>query len=179
MNSFALCSRLAALATAAFLFEAPAMAQSISLNTEYLMTAYILKDPPLTAASNFVISRDRTGGWVKGKVTGRVLEPSVERVTVVPSDGLRLRLDAFVIIETEEHEFIYMSYNGRMHCDTDNAGRFRKGEALKADECYQITAPTFQTKSEKYSWLNDVQAIGKMVEYKNGDHLIYDFFVVK
>jgi hypothetical protein len=39
--------------------------------------------------------------------------------------------------------------------------------------------PTFQTKSEKYSWLNDVVAMGKMVEYQPGEHLIYDLFVVK
>jgi hypothetical protein len=71
-----------------------------------------------------------------------------------------------------------MSY-GRMNWDNENADRFRKGETIKADECYLVSAPTFQTKSEKYSWLNDVQAIGKMVEFKNGDDVIYDLFVVK
>jgi hypothetical protein len=35
---------------------------------------------------------------------------------------------------------------------------------LKVDDCYLISAPTFETKSEKYSWLNDVQAIGKMAQ---------------
>jgi len=47
------------------------------------------------------------------------------------------------------------------------------------NECYLISAPTFETKSEKYSWLNNIQAVGKMVEYKIADHLIYDLFVVK
>jgi hypothetical protein len=126
-------------------------------------------------------SRDlsRPNRWIRGKVSGRILEPSVDWVTIIPSDAMRLRLDARVIIETDEHEIIYMSYNGRMHRDKENAARFRKGETLKADECYQVISPTFQTKSEKYSWLDDVQAVGKMVEYKNGDHLIYDLFVVK
>lgn len=171
--------RFAVLASAAFLSGTSAVAQSTSVTPEYLMTAYILKNPPLVADAGLVISRDQTGGWIKGKVSGRILEPSVDWVTVVPSDGMRLRLDARVIIETDEHEVIYMTYNGRMHCDKENAVRFRKGEALKADECYQVISPTFQTKSDKYSWLNDVQAVGKMVEYKNGDHLIYDLFIVK
>ncbi len=170
---------LGVLATATLLSATPAIAQSTSLSTEYLMTGYIQKNPPLVADASLVISRDQTGGWKKGKVSGRILEPSVDWVTVVPSDGMRLRLDARVIIETDEHEVIYMTYNGRMHCDKENAVRFRKGEALKADECYQVISPTFQTKSDKYSWLNDVQAMGKMVEYKNGDHLVYDLFIVK
>jgi hypothetical protein len=67
-----------------------------------------------------------------------------------------------------------MSYNGRMHCDKETTDRFRKGESLKVDDCYLISAPTFETKSEKYSWLNDVQAIGNMAEFKPGKkgHLI-------
>jgi len=68
-----------------------------------------------------------------------------------------------------------------MHCDKENTDRFRKREALKVDDCYLIGAPTFETKSEKYSWLTDVQAIRKMVEFKPGKdgHLSYDFFVIK
>jgi hypothetical protein len=50
---------------------------------------------------------------VRGKVSGRVLDPSADWVRVMPSDVLRLRLDARVTIETDEHEIIYMSYNGR------------------------------------------------------------------
>jgi Protein of unknown function (DUF3237) len=173
------CSLFAALATATLLSGTPAIAQSTSVSTEYLMTVYIQKDPALAAASTLAISRDQTGGWIRGKVSGRIVDPSADWVTIVPSNAMRLRLDARVTIETDEHETIYMSYNGRMNCDKENADRFRKGEPIKADECYLVSAPTFQTKSEKYSWLNDVQAIGKMVEYKNEDHLIYDLFVVK
>ena len=173
------CLRFAVLASAAFLSGTPAFAQSTSVSTEYLMTVYIQKDPALVADLNLVISRDQTGGWIKGKVSGRLLAPSADWVTRLPGDALRLRLDARVTIETDEQEIIYMSYNGRMHCDKENTDRFRKGEVVKAEDCYLISAPTFQTKSEKYSWLNDIQAVGKMVEYKNSDHLIYDLFVVK
>jgi len=182
MNTVALHSLLRMFATAALLSVPSAMAQpTTSLNTEYLMTVYLPKTASLAVDPSLAISRDPAGGWVKGKVSGRVLDPSADWVRVIPSDALRLRLDARVIIETDEHELIYMSYNGRMYCDKETTDRFRKGEALKADDCYLISAPTFETSSEKYSWLRDVQAIGKMVEFKPGKegHLIYDLFVVK
>jgi hypothetical protein len=46
---------------------------------------------------------------------------------------------------------------------------------------YFVTAPTFQTSSTKYAWLNGVQAIAKMVEVKAGDggYVKYDVFVVR
>jgi hypothetical protein len=182
MNPQAPGSLLGMLTSAAFLCASPATAQpTTSISIEYLMTVYLPKEAALVVDSGLVISRDPAGGWVRGKVSGRVLDPSADWVRIIPSDELRIRLDARVTIETDEHEIIYLSYNGRMHCDKETTDRFRKGETLKADDCYLISAPIFETKSEKYSWLNDVQAIGKMVEYKLGKdgHLVYDLFVVK
>jgi len=53
------------------------------------------------------------------------------------------------------------------------------GEELKAGDCHFITGPTFETSSEKYKWINGVQAVGKMVTLKGGDHIDYDLFSVK
>ena len=182
MNTHAPRSLLGMLTSAAIFCGSAATAQpTTSITTEYLMTVYLPKEAALAVDPTLVISRDPAGGWIRGKVSGRVLDPSADWVRIIPSDTLRLRLDARVTIETDEHEIIYLSYNGRMHCDKETTDRFRKGEALKAGDCYLISAPTFETKSEKYLWLNDVQAIGKMVEYKPGKdgHLVYDLFVVK
>jgi hypothetical protein len=46
---------------------------------------------------------------------------------------------------------------------------------------YFVTAPTFQTSSQKYSWLNKIQAVGKMVELKRGEdaYIKYDVFIVR
>lgn len=80
----------AVLASAAFLSGTPAVAQTTSVSAEYLMTVYIEKNPPLLADTNLVISRDKTGGWIRGKVSGRILEPSVDWVTIVPSNAAPL-----------------------------------------------------------------------------------------
>jgi hypothetical protein len=56
-----------------------------------------------------------------------------------------------------------------------------KGRLPRANDCSFFTAPTFQTKSERHSWSNSAQAVGKMVEIKIGDdaHLTYDIFTIK
>jgi hypothetical protein len=87
MNTYAPCSRLAALATAALLSGTPAMAQSTSVSSEYLMTVYLPKEPSLAVDSSLVISHDPAGGWVRGKVSGRVREPSADWVRIIPSDA--------------------------------------------------------------------------------------------
>jgi hypothetical protein len=46
---------------------------------------------------------------------------------------------------------------------------------------YFVTAPTFQTSSERYAWLNGVQAVGKMIELRSGEgsYIKYDVFTVR
>ena len=78
---------------------------------------------------------------MRGKVSGRILEPSADWARRIPSDALRLQLDGRVTIETDEHEIIYMSYSGRMHCDKQAAGRFRIREALKAGGAILLALP--------------------------------------
>lgn len=52
---------------------------------------------------------------------------------------------------------------------------------MTKDIPYFITAPTFQTSSEKYAWLNSVQAINKVVEVKIGEggYVKYDVFIIR
>src|SRR5262245_19071576 len=127
MNTNAPRVLLAMLAAAAVLCAPPAIAQpTTSISTEYLMTVSLPKESSLVVSPSLVISRDPAGGWVRGKVSGRVLDPSADWVRIIPSDALRLRLDARVTIESDDHELIYMSDNGRMHCDKEIAERSRK-----------------------------------------------------
>lgn len=46
---------------------------------------------------------------------------------------------------------------------------------------YFMTAPTLQTSSEKYAWLNGVQLVSKLVEVKVGadGYVKYDVFIVR
>lgn len=125
-------SPLGMLIIAASLCASPATAQTTtSISPEYLMTMYLPKEAALAVDSSLVISRDPAGGWVRGKVIAKVLDPSADWVRIVPSEELRLRLDARVIIETDEHEIIYLSYNGRMHCDKETTESVPQRRSIK------------------------------------------------
>jgi hypothetical protein len=57
-----------------------------------------------------------------------------------------------------------------------------KGELLTTKDIpYFIAAPTFETSSEKYAWLNSVQLLNKLVEINLGDggYVKYDVFIVR
>ena len=68
---------------------------------------------------------------------------------------------------------------GFRKCGKEQMDRFNAGAELKAGDCYFITAPTYETKSEKYGWINAVQAVAKMTSIKGADHVDADIFVVK
>ena len=89
------------------------------------------------------------------------------------------RLDVRLTIQTDDGQIVYVSYNGIIQFQKEALDRLVRGEMLRTGDCYLITAPTFETKSECYGWLNGVQAVGKMVEIKRGDHLIYDIFIIR
>ena len=152
------------------------VAQTISLKTEYLMTVYLdIKEGFATGGHRIV---DISGGWVDGpRIKGKIIPPSGDWFTPLASGAGRIGVR--IIIQTEDNQIIYASYNGIQQCSEENTDKLSKGELLKTDDCYFIVAPTFETTSDRYSWLNAVQAVGKMTELQRGNHIKYDFFVIK
>src|ERR1700730_5011995 len=151
--------------------------QTTSLQTEYMMSIYV----PLEAhvVGNCLTIINHPGGRIEGPpINGKIVPPSGDWLRRV--NGVA-RLDVRLTVQADDNEIIYISYNGVFQCEKEVFERFLKGQLLRANDCYFITAPTFQTKSERYSWLNSVQAVGKMVEIKVGNdaHLTYDIFMIK
>ena len=150
-----------------------------SVESEYLMTLHV----PIADAhdvDNGLRVINHPDGWVDGpRIKGKIIPPS--------SDALRnmgngvSRLDVRLTIQTDDDQIIFASYNGVSYCQKEARDRFLKGEMLRTGDCYFITAPTFETKSERYVWLNSVQAVGKMLELKRGEdaRLMYDIFIIK
>lgn len=158
-----------------------AMAQTTKVETEYLMTLYLLLDPPIPVDNSLVIFHVKPGGWFKGpKISGKCIPPSGDWIRVMPSGAWRL--DVRVSLLTDDGALIYMAYNGVIQQSKESAERLNKGEVLRTkDVPYFVTAPTFETAAEKYAWLNGVQAINKLVEVKMGEgsYIKYDVFIVK
>jgi hypothetical protein len=154
---------------------------STALETDYLMTLYVPLERPLSATDNLKVWNIRSqGSWLSGPgINAKIVNPSGDWARVMP--GGQIRVDVRLTLETDDGHIISMFYNGIVHMRADALQRLMRGEAITAEEAYFIVAPTFETRSEKYSWLNDVQAIGKMVSFQRGgeSHVKYDIFSVK
>ena len=154
--------------------------QTTQITTEYLMTAEAPFDSPVRIDSSTVIVPGRAGGWLKGpRINGKIVY-SGDSLRVMPSGVWRL--DVKALIQTDDNASIYVSFNGIVQHSKESFERWRKGEVLSSkDVPYFVAAPTFQTSSEKYAWLNGVQAVAKMVEMKGGEggYGRYDIFIVR
>jgi Protein of unknown function (DUF3237) len=146
-----------------------------SIQTEYLMTLEAQIDPPQAVGQRVVVNVP--GGAVHGpKINGTIIPPGGDWVTPMP-DGT-LRLDVRLTIKTDDGELILVEYNGVVALTKDGGERFNKGEPISSQDAYFITAPRFTTASKKYEWLNQMQAVGKMVSVQAAKTVKYDIFAV-
>lgn len=156
-------------------------AQSTRIDTEYLMTYLALVDQPVAIDSSLMVANIKPGGWVKGpRIKGQFVSPGGDWLRILPSGALRLDIRA--LIRTDDNASILITYNGIIQNSKESAERLMKGELMTTrDIPYFITAPTLQTSSEKYGWLNNLQLIGKLVEVKVGEdgYVKYDVFIVR
>jgi hypothetical protein len=169
-------------AAAALCYAAWAAAQTTSIKVEYLLSSMSGPLEPGTLVDNsLIVVNVKPGGWVKGpRISGKFVAPCADWLRIMPSGALRLDVRCGIL--TDDNALIYMTYNGFIQHSPESAERLNKGEVLTtADIPYFIGAPTFQTSSEKYAWLNSVQAVAKLVEVKIGEggYVKYDMFVVR
>jgi hypothetical protein len=152
-----------------------------SISTEYLMTYVAPLDPPVAIDDGLLIVNVRPGGWVKGpNISGRFVAPGADWLRIMPSGAMRL--DVRGLIETDDGAHIYVTYNGIIKSTPEGMERLNNGEVLTDNDIpYFIAAPTFQTASEKYAWLNDIQTVNKMTEIQFGPegYVKYDVFLVR
>lgn len=104
---------------------------------------------------------DITGGRVFGpRLSGRVL-PSGADWLLMGTDGSG-RIDVRAAIALDDGAVAYATYNGRLNIPPEVAAIAfdrDKVETLDPSKYYFRTAPTFETASVKYAWLNAIQAI--------------------
>jgi hypothetical protein len=122
------------------------------------------------------LMHQRDGSKVRA-IKGKLVPPGGDWGHRLPSGVFRL--DVRGTIQTDDGEIIFVSYNGISQCPKESNERLSKGELIKSADCYFLAAPTFETNSEKYGWLNGLQAVAKMIEFKRADHVTYDIFALK
>jgi len=149
---------------------------AVELRPEYLMTLEVMMDLPQLVGARRVVNV--SGGTLRGpKINGTLVAPSGDWLYNMP-DGSS-RLDVRLMVKTDDNELIFMEYGGVMAFPKDAAERLNKGELVTHADGYFMVAPRFTTASDKYAWLNHVQAVGKMVSLQRGHTIKYDIFEMK
>lgn len=78
---------------------------------------------------------------------------------LVRPDGVVLP-DVRLTLQTHDAQFIFMRYGGMRHGAPEVMERLARGEPVEPDEYYFRITPQFETSSSKYSWLNNIIAVG-------------------
>ena len=157
--------------------ESRGQTPTVSVETEYLATLEAPLEPAQSAGSRVIVNVP-AGGTVRGpKINGTLVAPAGDWLTVMP-DG-SLRLDVRATIKTDDGEIILVTYSGAFAASKEVNDRFNNGEAITSKDAYFITAPQFTTGSKKDEWLNQIQAVGKMISLQRGVKIKYDLFIVR
>ena len=145
---------------------ASSQSPTVSIETDYLMTFELMLDPPQEVGSRRIVNVP-SGSAHGPKINGNFITPTADWVSPQP-DG-SIRLDVRGTIRTDDGETIFVEYNGVIVRSKEVVDRFNNGEVITSKDEYFVTAPRFTTASKKYGWLNQLQAVGKMVtRQKNG-----------
>jgi hypothetical protein len=150
------------------------------IRAEFLMTLHSPLSPPQIANSTLEIYNALPGGWVKGpRIQGEIIPPTGDWFRRMPNGNGKL--DVRMSIRADDGSIIFAAYVGRTVISEVVRRKYAAGEEVGADDAYFIISPTFETTSEKYGWLNDVVAAGKMISLRGGpdSHITYNIFVVR
>ena len=120
---------------------------------------YLANTPRGTRAIVDVVSAQWEGERLKAS-----LKPVAAADWAVFSPDGTLHIDVRCSIETHDGALIYVTYTGRASLGPDGTSPI-------------IIAPTFETGDSRYTWLNQVQAIGRGIKGEN-DTLVYDIYQV-
>lgn len=128
------------------------------LESEFLLELALDVDDQIDAGHTSIAPV--TGGTFGGpRLKGTVHPGGADWITQASGHS---SLDVRITLETDDGEFIYMTYTGVI----------RPG----ADGLYWRVRPVFQTASEKYDWLNHIVCVGKNKQIPG--KVAYDVFAI-
>lgn len=132
------------------------------VETEFLFEMEVDLEPPQmvgqTPHGNRMIFYVKGGTFQGPKVKGEVL-PGGGDWLLMRADGVG-ELDVRGTFRTDDGALLYVTYRGILRAPPHVMARAQAGEKVDPSEYYFRTAPLFQTASEKYAWLNQIQAVG-------------------
>jgi hypothetical protein len=145
------------------------------LETRWLMTLRGAILAPTIVSPSFMVFNVLDAQIESPRINASVLNPSGDWIRVQPNGNWKL--DVRLLMKADDGSAIYTHYNGVLRMFPGLLERIASGEEIPGEEIYFRSAPYFETTSEKYGWLNDILAIGKMRTF-GGGKVVYDVFEV-
>lgn len=147
----------------------------------FLMRLYTPLFAPTPVHEQLLVFHPREGGSVEGpRIRGTLEQPGGDWVRTL-ADG-SLRIDVRLLIRLDDGCAALMSYGGVLaKPDEESWQGFLAGALIEAPLWHYVVAPTFETGSQQYAWLNRVQAVGKFVSIQTGPeaHVAFDIYEVR
>jgi len=134
------------------------------MRLEHLFEISVTIKPMVSAGKSAAGERiiaDLDGGTFEGPKLKGTVRASGADWALICDDG-SIRIDVRAVLETHDGALIYMPYRGRMIIN-DTIGKILsdgEGETQYGDT-YWITQVQFETGDERYSWLNNLMAVGE------------------
>lgn len=146
-----------------------------TLETRWLMRLRGAIQPPVVVGESLMVFNVLEASIESPRITATLAQPSGDWVRVQPNGNWKL--DVRLLMITDDGVPIYSHYNGVLRMDPGLDERIASGEVIPGSDIYFRSAPYFETSSEKYGWLNDILAIGKIAHFGGGE-VLYDVFEV-
>ncbi len=134
-----------------------------ALSHRHLLTLKLTVDAPGAAIIGSTGSGLRSivpvvsGTFAGERLSGRVLHGAD---WVLAHGDSRMEIDVRLIMETGDGAKIYLTYQGEFRGEPGALPALARGEVL-ADDSYSLsTRARFECGDKRYSWLNDVHAVG-------------------
>lgn len=115
-----------------------------------------------------------TGGTFVGERLNGTVLGGADWVINRP-DGMMV-IDVRLTLKTDDGVLVYLTYQGRFVAEPDVMARFGKGALLDPSEYSLAIVARFECGDERYSWLNDVVAVGTGEQTATGP--VYSIFQI-
>jgi uncharacterized protein DUF3237 len=130
---------------------------------KFLMRIFAPLEAPAQVTPTLIVFQPRGAGSIAGpNIKGELITPTGDWVRIQPNGSMRI--DVRGQIRLDDGSLALVTYGGVLSKPSPESWtRFMSGEKISSPEWHYVVAPTFETGSSKYGWLNDVQAVGKFV----------------
>jgi len=142
------------------------MAATPKLETAFLFVLEGEISAPIQGNENLLIFEVGRASIEGPRIRGTIVPPMGDWIRIMPNGNWKL--DVRFTIRTDDAQHVYCNYTGILRMDEGLAERIAAGESIDGNDMYFRSTPYFETTSERYAWMNDIVAVGRMAAFGGG-----------